>query len=531
MSEKTNRAQQEFVDAKSKKPRQGAEKDKPAQSAALPLTAPWKSKSEKKTMTRQQNTAAIPPEQFDLLQEYTPHQEEVGGQTRRYDKATGIAKGLLTRIEKAHPGNPLRQIDEFFAKFAVPAATGVKRNASLDTQRYYVKRLKSSVRELASINIKIQNLSELSRKHMVRLTHKWEDDGRSSSTMANKNTVLKRFGTWIGKPELCPSLPELLNDPERAKRTYSALTSKALPANNIDPQTIFEEMDKICLVTGLQLRLQLHFGLRVLETVMFKPFASDRGKELFVMDGTKGGKARLIPVETEEQRRLLEEAKVMASTHPKGILTDRTNRKLKQAVAHYYYLCRKVGLTKTDLGVTSHGLRHTFANNFYKNITGVDSPVNGGQRLPTAQDHAAQRQVSEVLGHVRRSITSAYLGNHVTLDRHRRTNLKALSSRLESNSELRQIVLGGEIESLWVLGPEADGNNTSAVLMVTSLRTDKTETAPDTIARITDTVGRLMNKPCVHISHANWTAQGLDSYELIGLSPQRLWKELQGEAV
>ena len=465
------------------------------------------------------------PRQTDLLENYLPYQEGKGEVTRRFHKETGIGKRLLDDIEARHKGNPLRQIDEYFARFAVPAGTGIKRTASKDTQRYYVKRLKSSVRDLAAINIKIRALSELSRKHMVRLTQKWEEEGKSASTMANKNTVLRRFGTWIGKPDLCPSLPEMLVNPDRARRSYSALTSKALGANNIDPQILFDQMDRLCLVTGLQLRLQMSFGLRVMETVMFKPYASDRGQELFVMDGTKGGKARLIPIQTEEQRRLLEEAKTMAAKHPKGILTDGTKRTLKQAVAHYYYLCRKVGLTKADLGVTSHGLRHTFANEYYRKITGTDSPVNGGQRLETGIDHAAQLKVSEVLGHVRRSITSAYLGNHVTLDRHRRANLKALLDKLENNRELRQLVREGGVDSISILGPEADGNNVSSVLMVTSSAGNGQETGGETALAISNIVGRTLGKPCVHISQANASAQQLPQLELIGLSPQRVWNE------
>lgn len=388
---------------------------------------------------------ATDPRQLDMLVEYTPHEDEQWISTRRHSKETGAGKALLYRIEKAHPGDPMRQLSEYFQRFTVPAAPGIKRDASLSTQRLYAKRLGSCVRELYSLNIKIQKLSELSRKHIVRLTALWEQDQRSASTMANKVTVLRRFGTWIGKPDLCPALPDLLSDPNRAKRHYSALTSKAISARNIDPEMLFQDMDKHSLVTGLQLRLQLAFGLRVQETVMFKPFASDRGKELFVMDGTKGGKARLIPITTPEQRRLIDEAKVMASANAKGILSDSPKRKLQQSVWRYYYLCKKIGLTQKDLGCTSHGLRHEFANNVYRDITGTESPVNGGQRLPAHIDHAAQLEVSQVLGHARRSITSAYLGNHVTLERNKRANIQALLNRLESSRELRDLAKNAKL--------------------------------------------------------------------------------------
>lgn len=461
------------------------------------------------------------PNQLDMLEAYLPVQESGGrrsGNVKR-DKETGMGKALLTRVESDYAGNPMRQVDEYFDRFKVPAATGVKRKASLETQRYYVKRLKVTIKDLAEMNIKLRGLSELSRKHVLKVTRKWEEEGQSSSAMANKNTVLRRFGNWIGKPDLCPPLPELLLDPSRAKRTYSALTPKTITARQIDPELLFQEMDKECLVTGLQLRLQLHFGLRVMETVMFKPFASDRGNDLFVLDGTKGGKARMVPIETEKQRQLLEEAKAYAAGNVQGILTDDPKRKLQKSVWRYYNLCKKIGFTQKDLGVTSHSLRHTFANEVYKKATGTESPVNGGEKVSRDLDHAAQRQVSQVLGHARRSITAAYLGNHVTIERHRRLNMKTLISKLESSAELRQAVQEEGVESFWVVGPEAEGEMTSKLMMVTSLRAGRQETGHEGCLRLSEIVGRLMGKPCIHISHAASQSQKLETLEMVWLVP------------
>lgn len=464
------------------------------------------------------------PDQLDMLEPYSPMPVEAVA-PRRGDKETGIGLLLLKAVEKTCKDDPLRQVDEFFARFKIPAGTGLKREASIQTKRDYVWRLKSSVRELASLNIKIQNLRELSKKQITQLVRKWVRDARSASTMANKITVLHRMGVWMGKPQLCPSLPDLLveigEDPDLAHRQYSAITSKAVTAKNIDPEMLFRQMDEQCVVAGLQLRLQLHFGLRVLETVMFKPFASDMGKELFLVDGTKGGKARVIPIETEQQRTLLDEAKVIASGNRKGILADK-NRKLQQAISHYYYLCSRIGLTKKDLGATSHGLRHTFANEQFKKLTGVDSPVNGGERLDHGQEIAARRQVSELLGHVRPSITSAYIGNHVTLDRSRRANIKALLAKLESSQELRHLVKTEDVASVWVVGPEAGGAPIGSHLMI-SMQTvgEGGEVAPDTGTRIGNVIGRIMGRPCFCITYASFRQQNHEGLELIGLTQER----------
>ena len=470
------------------------------------------------------------PAQIDMLEAYLPPSESIPTRPhRRGDKEIGLGLALLKRVEKSCKGDPLRQVDEFFAHFKIPAGTGIEREASIKTKRDYVWRLGSCVRELTSLNIKIQNLSELSRKQMSQLVSKWVRDGRSASTMANKTTVLHRMGVWMGKPHLCPALPDMLRelgeDSNLSHRQYTALISKAVTSKNIDPEELFKEMDKLSIVGGLQLRLQLHFGMRVLETIMFKPFAADRGNELLVVDGTKGGKARMVPIETEEQRILIDEAKVMASNNPKGILTEHKKMKLNQAVARYYYLCKKIGLTQRDLGATSHGLRHTFANIQFKNITGVDSPVNGGARIPHAEEVAARRQVSQVLGHERPSITSAYLGNHVTLDRSHRANIKSLIGKLEGNVELRELVKAEGVASVWIVGPEATGvpigNHLMICLQAVGSGVQGREVLPDVGSRISALVGRIIGKPCACITFASFHQQNFEGLELIGLTHER----------
>ena len=472
-----------------------------------------------------------PSAQLDMLEQYKPltkqDTEQFGQGITQVNKETGLGLLLIKQVVKAHPGDPLRQADYFFGKFKIPAGTGIQRKASIRTHHDYLKRLNSSIRDLASMNIKIRNLTELSKTHMTLLAKKWVKDGLSSSTMANKVTVLHRMGVWMGKPHMCPHLPELLveigESPDLAHRQYTAIVSKAVTARDIDPQQLFIQMDELCLVAGLQLRLQLHFGLRVMETVMFKPFAADRGKELFVMDGTKGGKARMVPIETEAQRTLLEECKTIASGNTKGILSE-GKRKLYQAVNRYYYLCNKIGLTKKDLGATSHGLRHTFANEQFKKITGVDSPVNGGARMPQTEEVQARIAVSRMLGHERHSITSAYLGNHLTLDRSRRANVKSLIQKLESSQDLRQLVRVEGLARVWVVGPAAVGAPIGQHLLICVQPIEGGEAQPDTGMRVAELVGRIFGKPCACITHASFESQGFEGFEsleLIGLTGDR----------
>jgi integrase len=69
----------------------------------------------------------------------------------------------------------------------------------------------------------------------------------------------------------------------------------------------------------------------------------------------------------------------------------------------------RFGVTKKDLGVTPHGLRHQYAADKYRDSTGSPPPVNGGGAVEPELDIATRRNIAERLGHGRVQITNAYL--------------------------------------------------------------------------------------------------------------------------
>lgn len=222
------------------------------------------------------------------------------------------------------------------------------------------------------------------------------------------NTVLRRFGVWMGKPTMTPPLPELLADPRRGRRSTSATKPRSWESRKIDPEALFNKMQAECEVQEVQMRLGVAFGLRVQEQLMLRPHESDKGDRLWVHRGTKGGRWREVDIREPWQRDLLERAKVLAARHPKGILAARAWRTLQQAKDHYYYLCRKVGL-KADgrFPGTPHGARHSFAIREYEKASGRRAPVLGGEKLPPTVDRQVRQHLAEQLGHGRVSATAA----------------------------------------------------------------------------------------------------------------------------
>lgn len=151
----------------------------------------------------------------------------------------------------------------------------------------------------------------------------------------------------------------------------------------------------------------MEFGLRAREAMQLRPYVADKGTYHEVTDGTKGGRPRVVPISTPKQKELLERAKTFTAS--KLHSTRDPNRRLSQVKNHFYYVLRHCGITRKD-GFTHHGLRHGYANQRYKEISGKDSPVQGGRMINEEDDAVARKQVAEELGHSREGITSHYLG-------------------------------------------------------------------------------------------------------------------------
>lgn len=372
-------------------------------------------------------------------------------------KESGMGLKVLARVQKLWPGDPLRQVTEFFEDFVIPAATGRKRTVGIKTEELYLVQMRVMVRQLSDLNMPIQNLGEFSPRHVAALTRFYEAEGLSASSLQKKNTVLRRFGTWMGKPDMAPRLKDLVSDPSRAMRSYSAVESKTWTSQGVDPEEIFRRMDLECRVAGLHLRLQHAYGLRPREVIMLKPLNADQGKNLFVTDGSKGGRARMVPIDTPRKRELLEQAKEIARGNARGVLSAKPGMPLRTALKRYYYLADRVGLTKAKLGVTLHGLRHEFAGSLYKQITGVDAPVNGGRIDNPELVRRAMQITSEQLGHGRKDAGAAYLGSQRHMDYTQRKNLGWLIERLEKNEDVLAAVRACGPSSWWVIGSAATG--------------------------------------------------------------------------
>jgi integrase len=142
--------------------------------------------------------------------------------------------------------------------------------------------------------------------------------------------------------------------------------------------------------------------------MQLRPHLADRGTFLAVNWGTKGGRDRVIPIETPEQRAVLESAKSFANSLTASMSDPALS--LPQAKRLYYRVMAKCGITREASKITSYGLRHGKSNDKYLEVTGQASPVRGGGPVAPQLDQHARQIIAEELGHSRAHITTNYLG-------------------------------------------------------------------------------------------------------------------------
>lgn len=289
-----------------------------------------------------------------------------------------------------------------------------RKAASHQTHNKRSQILYASFKELRDLGYKLDEPANLKPKHIEALVKLWEKDGQSPSTIQNKISVFRVFSKWIGKEGMILASESLVQTPGAATRSYVAKEPKGWTAKGVSTGLI-EQVEQFDSRVGIQLRACLVFGLRMKETLELKPHRVDKGDYMVVSDGTKGGRARVVPINTKEKRDLLEQCKKLVG-HAKNAYLGDPEFTLTQNRRRFYYVLDKFGITVDDLGVTAHGLRHEYVNGRYEQITGDKSPVEGGTiSIENPElDLSARTEIAEEVGHTRPSIVSCYSGSRRT---------------------------------------------------------------------------------------------------------------------
>lgn len=263
------------------------------------------------------------------------------------------------------------------------------------TRRRILDRIANQLHELGYKHMQAKSLKP---KHVGALVSLWKDQGLSVGTMKNLMAGLRWWARHVGKDDMIPKDNDAF---DIGKRSQIATESKAWELKEAHLAKVTDEYVR------LSLRLQAAFGLRREEAIKFRPnYAVKEPYLKLKASWTKGGRARVVPIRTDEQRKLLEEVRKLA----RGGALIPPSKNYEEQLHRYERLVRTAGIKNP------HGLRHAYAQRRYEKLTGWKAPVVGGPASKSlrpdqrALNEGARMTISRELGHDRILITGDYLG-------------------------------------------------------------------------------------------------------------------------
>lgn len=269
---------------------------------------------------------------------------------------------------------------------------------------------------LQDLGYKLGDPKNLSDRHVKAVMEEMYRLDRTPKTMQGYLSVLRIFAGWIGKKGLVKDVYYYLPNVPREELRVNTIAhkSKSWAEMGIDVQTKVEEANVLDPRLGLMLMAQVAFGLRCMEVLQMQPWKVDQGDK-FAAYRTKGGRPRDIHIDTPMQRAVLDFIKTKTGKNEHLGWKTRPNGQpasLAFSRGRYYRLMARLGLTKAVEEVTGHGLRAQFAENaaLLRGLIPMTLGGTGGQ-MPREDLDLTRLQVSELLGHSRKSITTAYYGS------------------------------------------------------------------------------------------------------------------------
>jgi site-specific recombinase XerC len=272
------------------------------------------------------------------------------------------------------------------------------RDGSYATRADRERMLALFANQLHELGYRHMRADSLKPKHVEALIERWKAEGISTGTLKNRLSVLRWWAEKIGKPNVVARDNDAYGI---ERREYVTNQDKG---KDLDPA----QVDRLrSPYVAMSLRLQEAFGLRREESIKIRPGWADQGNAIRLKDSwTKGGRYREIPVGTEAQRAVLDEAKRLADG---GSLIP-ANLNYRDQLKAFRAQCQRVGIN----GV--HGLRHRYAQTRYVQKAGWECPARGGPKakeLTPEQRSIDQRvrlEISLELGHSRSQVSAIYLG-------------------------------------------------------------------------------------------------------------------------
>jgi hypothetical protein len=272
------------------------------------------------------------------------------------------------------------------------------REGSFGTQARRERELTLMANQLHELGYRGMNSHSLKPKHVEALVKHWLSANVAVGTVKNRMAAFRWWARKVDRQNVVARSNDHYGIPHRQFVTDG---SKAKSVSTTDLDKVRDSYVR------LSLELQQAFGLRREEAIKLMPGYADRGDHLVLKPTwTKGGRARTVPIRTDEEREVLNRAHQLAG---KGSLIP-ANRNYRQQLRVYEGHTIRAGLSRL------HGLRHAYAQRRYEELTGWKCPAVGGPSsrslMPQQRelDQEARLTISRELGHDRTGILKTYIG-------------------------------------------------------------------------------------------------------------------------
>lgn len=241
-----------------------------------------------------------------------------------------------------------------------------KLTGSGKTQYNHKKEAARFVLALRTLGYGVQRWDNITNRHVAAVVEYWrEDRGLSVATVKEYLSGVRNVAAAYGNTRIAKENSAF----EIGTRTYITNRDRRVP------QDVYEQA-VATLAAGddnqrrfaVQLQLMRELGLRNEEARKLNPERSCLADgSIFLTDGTKGGRDRLIHRPTERQLAAVEAAREFGGRWGNTMPDDMTER---QWEGYVYRQARALGISREACGASLHGLRHAYACERYAEITG-----------------------------------------------------------------------------------------------------------------------------------------------------------------
>ncbi|HMV65100.1 MAG TPA: integrase domain-containing protein, partial [Rhodocyclaceae bacterium] len=289
------------------------------------------------------------------------------------------------------PGRtPVNRVVDVLIELFNPLHTALEKTVSHKTRYERAHFLRRFFRELhTDAGFKLApDPRNLGQRHVQAMVKVWQRRKLSPGTIQTYLSFLRGLAMWLNKPGFIRRPEHYGLTPDEYERHENAQRDKSWSGNGIDVEALLAQVSAYDARIGASMRLMVKVGLRRKESVMCRPYAhvhpfeetglpdEQREADRYLWTKGKGGRARWLPLATEEQQSAIAHARSVVSGHDAHM--GAPDRDLKSNLRRLDYALRKFGLTKRESGTTGHGARHDHLQGQYQDTTGTPAPVRGG---------------------------------------------------------------------------------------------------------------------------------------------------------